>query len=102
MVVLLAAHFSRAGNDLLAILVLLLPLLFFLKQKWVIQSLEMIAYLSALIWLFGAYQYIEIRIAAGDDWIRLLIIMGSVALYSAWTGFFLRSEKIKSIYGMNE
>jgi len=102
MIILLAAHFSRGGNDILAVLTLLIPFLFFIKQKWVITSLEVIAYLSALVWLFGAYQYIQLRIASGDDWMRLLIIMGCVALYTAWTGFFLRSDKIKKVYGMNE
>ncbi|MBT3228688.1 MAG: hypothetical protein HOD43_10365 [Candidatus Marinimicrobia bacterium] len=102
MIILLAAHFSRSGHDLLAILSLPIPLLFFVKQKWVIIALEIVAYLSALVWLFGAYQYIQIRSATGDDWVRLLIIMGCVALYSAWSGFFLRSGKIKEVYGMNE
>jgi len=102
MIIFLAAHFSRGGNDILAGLTLLIPFLFFVKQKWVIISLEVVAYLSAVVWLYGAYQYIQLRTATGDDWIRLLIIMGGVALYSAWTGFFLRSEKIKETYGMNE
>ena len=102
MIILLAAHFSRGGNDVLAVLTLLIPFLFLIKQKWAIISLELLAYLAAVIWLYGAYAYMQIRIAAGDDWIRLLIIMGGVALYTAWVGFFLRSEKIKDIYGMNE
>jgi len=102
MIILLAAHFSRADNDILAGISLLIPFLFLIKQKWVILSLEIVAYVAAVFWLIGAYQYIQSRIAAGDDWIRLLIIMGAVALYSAWTGFFLRSKKIKDIYGINK
>ena len=102
MIILLAAHFSRGGNDILAGLTLLVPFLFLIKQKWVIISLEIFAYLAAVIWLYGAYEYIQIRIASGDDWVRLLAIMGGVALYTAWTGFFLRSQKIKAVYGMNE
>jgi hypothetical protein len=101
MIIFLAAHFSRGGNNILAVLTLLIPFLFFVKQKWVIISLEIVAYLAALVWLYGAYGYIQLRIATGDDWIRLLVIMGGVALYTAWTGFFLRSDKIKEVYGMN-
>jgi len=101
MVILLAAHFSRANNDVLAFITLLVPFLLFIKQKWVIHTLEIIAYLSAFVWLFGAYQYIQIRIAAGEDWIRLLVIMGVVALYSAWSGFFLRSPRINKVYGID-
>ncbi len=102
MILLLAAHFSRAGNDIVAGITLLIPLLFFIKQKWVITTMEVIAYLSAIVWLYGAYQYIQIRIATGDDWIRLLVIMGAVALYTAWTGFFLRSPRIRKVYGLDE
>ncbi len=101
MILLLAAHFSRANNNILALVVLLIPFLLFVKQKWVIQTLEIVAYLSAVAWLYGAYQYIQIRIATGDDWMRLLAIMGIVALYSAWTGFFLRSPKIREKYGID-
>ena len=102
MIILLAAHFSRGGNDILAGLTLLIPFLLFIKQKWVIISLEILAYLAAVVWLYGAYVYIQVRIATGDDWIRLLAIMGGVALYTAWAGFFLRSDKIKAVYGMTE
>lgn len=102
MIILLAAHFSRAGNDILAGIVLLIPLLFLIKHKWVILTLEVIAYLSAVVWLYGAYEYIQVRVANGSDWYRLLAIMGGVALYTAWTGFFLRSETIKKTYGLME
>lgn len=100
MIILLAAHFSRAGNEILAGITLLIPFLLLIKHKWVIYSLEILAYLSSVIWLQGAYQYIQIRVASGDDWVRLLAIMGTVALYSAWTGYFLPSDKIKEVYGL--
>ena len=102
MILILAAHFSRGSNNILAGLTLLIPFLFFVKQKWVIISLEVFAYVAAVVWLYGAYEYIQVRIASGDGWIRLLIIMGVVALYTAWTGFFLRSDKIKEVYGMTK
>ena len=99
MILLLAAHFSRAGNDILAGLVLLVPFLFFIRQRWVIVGMEWIAYAASLAWLYSAYQYIQIRIATGDDWLRLLIIMASVAFYTFWSGIFLRNEKMMLRYG---
>ncbi len=101
MIIFLAAHFSRGNHNVLAIASLLIPFLFFVKQKWVILTLEIVAYLASVIWLYGAYGYIQLRISTGDDWLRLLIIMGCVALYTAWTGFFLRSDKIKEVYGID-
>lgn len=102
MILLLAAHFSRANNDILAVLTLAIPLLLFIKQKWVIDTLQAISFLSALIWMYGGYQYIQLRIETGDDWLRLLIIMGGVALYSLWSGYWLRSPQIKETYGASE
>lgn len=100
MVILLAAHFSRADQTLLAILILLAPALLFIRQKWVIYSLQGLAYLGSIAWLVSAYRYIQVRIATGDDWIRLLIILGAVALYTFWAGYFLRSPRIDARYGL--
>jgi len=99
MILLLAAHFSRANNNLLAFVILVIPFLLFIKERWVIQVLQGVAYLATLVWIFAAYDYILIRIADGDDWQRLLIIMMAVALYSAFSGYFLMSKRVKERYG---
>jgi hypothetical protein len=100
MIILLAAHFSRADQNILAALVLLAPSLLFIRQKWVIYVLQGVAYVGSIAWLYSAYRYIQIRIATGDDWIRLLIILGVVALYTFWAGYFLRSSRIDDRYGL--
>jgi len=102
MIVLLAAHFSRANNNILAVLTLAIPLLLFVKKKWVIDALQIVSYLAALVWVYGGYQYIQLRIEAGDDWVRLLFIMGAIALYSVWSGYWLLSEKVKETYNTNQ
>ncbi len=99
MIILLAAHFSRADQNLLSIVVLLAPFLLFIRAKWVILSLQGLAYLATLAWLYSAYTYVQARIASGDDWLRLLFILGGVALYTFWAGYFLRSKQIESRYG---
>ena len=102
MILLLAAHFSRANNNILAIVTLAIPLLLFVKKSWVIDVLQGMGYLSALFWIYGAYQYIQLRIEAGEGWIRLLLIMGAIALYSVWSSYFLRSKQIKDTYGITK
>lgn len=99
-IILLAAHFSRAGMDALSALVILLPFLLFIKRPWVIQLLQTVAFLGVVAWLYSAYQYVQIRIANGDDWLRLLIILGAVALYTLWSGVFLRSGVMLEKYGL--
>ena len=102
MILLLSAHFSRANNNVLAIITLLVPFLLFVKKSWVIQVLQGIGYLASVAWLFSAYQYIQQRIANGDDWVRLAIIIFTVAVYSAWSSYFLGSQPVKETYGLNK
>jgi len=98
MILLLAAHFSRANNDAVAVLILLIPFLLFIKKSWVIQVLQAVGYLASVAWLFSAYQYIQLRISAGEGWIRLAFIIVAIALYSAWSSYYLGSEKVKDTY----
>ena len=102
MILLLAAHFSRGGQNLLAFFSLLLPFLLLIKGRWVIQTLQAMAYLAAAVWILSAYRYLQTRLANGDDWVRLLLILGAVALYSAWSGYFLRSAQMDARYGFSE
>ena len=100
MILLLAAHFSRADSPVLMLAVLGFPFLFFLRKVWTLQVLQVVAYTAAVIWIFSAYEYMVIRISEGHDWQRLLIILFSVAIYSAWTGYFVNSKKMRQIYTM--
>lgn len=99
--ILMAAHFSRAGHDLIAVFVLLIPFLLLIRKPWVIHALQYTAYLAAAVWLYAAYEYVELRIDQGDDWLRLLFILGAVAIYSAWSGYFLMSDAVKARYGLD-
>lgn len=100
MILLLSAHFSRAGNPVLMFLVLGIPFLFFVRKAWVIQALQVVAYAATIVWVFSIYEYVVQRIMNGDDWLRLMIILLAVALYSAWTGYFLTAGKFKEYYGI--
>lgn len=102
MILILAAHFSRANSNILAVLALLIPFFLFIKKAWVIDVLQMLGYLAAVVWIFTGYQYVQLRIASGDDWIRLVFIIAAVAVYSAWSAYFLRSDRVKEIYGISK
>ncbi|MBT5268334.1 MAG: hypothetical protein HOL70_02690 [Candidatus Marinimicrobia bacterium] len=101
MILLLAAHFSRAGKDVLVIVILLIPFLFFIKQRWVIQLLQGVAFYATLVWSWSTYEYVSARMANGDDWIRLLFILVALAVYSAWCGYYLLSDRVKELYSFN-
>jgi len=98
MALILAAHFSRADQPILAVIVLLIPFLLFIKHSWVIYVLQTVGYLAAVIWIFVTYHFVQLRLAAGQDWVRLVIILGLVALYSAYSAYRLSAPDIRASY----
>lgn len=95
---LLAAHFSRAGIFPLMILSLAIPLLLFVKKRWVARSIQVLLVLGAAEWIRAMMGYIEIRKSIGDDWTRLAIILIVVALLTALSGLVFRGKKLRSAY----
>ena len=95
---LLAAHFSRSGMFPLVILSLIVPLLLFIKRKWVPLLMQILLLAGALEWIRSMLLYIEMRKAIGDDWIRLAIILSVVALLTAISGLVFRGKSLKKLY----
>ncbi len=102
MMLLLAAHFSRADQTLPAIISLLIPFLLFVKQSWVLFTLQIAGYLAAVVWVFAAYHFVQLRMAAGENWLRLVIILGLVIVYTLWASYTLPSEAMKAAYQQDD
>jgi hypothetical protein len=85
--VLLAAHFSRAGNILLAGLIVLLALLLLVREPWAGWVLRIVLVAGAMEWLLTLFRLVRERRALGDDWARLAAILATVSavtLLAAW------------------
>lgn len=78
--VVLAAHFSRGGSNLLAAALLLAPLLLLVRESWAGWTLRVLLMLGGLEWIRTLVRLVGERRAAGDDWTRLAVILGVVAL----------------------
>ncbi len=96
---LLAAHFSRIDLVPLMILSLLLANLLFIKRLWVARALQAALVLGAMEWIRALIMYVIRRKEAGEDWTRLAIILGVVALFTALSALVFQGRKIKQIYG---
>jgi hypothetical protein len=95
---LLAAHFYRAGLPLLMWLCVALPLLPLLRRAWVPTLLQALLVLGALEWLRTLWVFASMRVAFGEPWIRLALILGGVALFTALSGLVFRSRHLRSHY----
>lgn len=85
--VVLAAHFSRAGNDWLAVLALVAPHLLLLRKPWAGWTLRVALLLGGFEWIRTTVRLVGQRRAEGDDWTRLAIILVAVAILTfaaAW------------------
>ncbi len=99
---LLAAHFSRANLLPLAILALTIPLLLFVKKRWVVRTIQVLLVLGALEWVRIMLYYVDNRRSIGEDWARLAIILSCVALLTMASGLIFQMKKLRQVYGFGE
>jgi len=92
--ILLAAHFSRIEQDLLAILVLFFPLLFLIKRMWIVRIFQIYLVFGGIIWIGRLLHLRSIRISQGEPWLRLSVILGLVASVTLISALSLQNKKI--------
>lgn len=97
-VLLLAAHFLRQSEFILLVLCVLTPLLFLVRKRWSLFALQMLMYLGAIIWTSTTVQIVQERLSSGEPWVRLIIILGAVILFTVGAGLLLNSSVIKDKY----
>lgn len=95
---LLGAHFYRSGMLVLTSLSLFILFLLFLRKRWVPRLFQVLLVLGALEWLRSMYFFIAMRIAWGESWTRLAIILGTVALLTALSGLVFKNRKLRAYY----
>ena len=99
---LLAAHFSRANMFPLVLVSLALPFLLLIKRSWAARSIQVLLLLGAAEWIRSMFGYIEVRRSIGEDWTRLAIILGAVALLTACAGLVFRGKALKKRYELEK
>ena len=88
---LLGAHFLRFGH-LVAVglcLALLIPL--FLRSPGARRLVRGALALGALLWVWVLVQDVQIRLAEGAPWVRLVCILGAVAVFTGGSSWLLQA-----------
>lgn len=93
--VLMSAHFSRAQNDGLALVFLIMPFLLLIRKRWITYIFQVLLIAGAIIWIESMVGYIRIREAAGQPWERLAIILSVVALFTGASALVFRTKKLR-------
>lgn len=95
---LLAAHFFRAGQLVIVFVLLgLLPLLM-VRKFWVPWVMQIVLLLGAVEWLRTLVFVAQMRIEYDMPWTRLAIILGAVALFTACSGLVFRGKALRKRY----
>jgi hypothetical protein len=87
---LLAAHFFRAGLTPLAALCATAVGLLFVRATWATRTLQAVLALGTFEWIRTAWVFATARAAAGQPYGRLLVILGLVAVVTVVAALALR------------
>jgi len=93
---LVAAHFFRSGQVIFVTLVLCMPLLLLVRQSWVPRVIQVVLLLAAIEWLRTLIDIAQLRMHIGEPWMRMAVILGAVALFTAASGLVLRSASLRA------
>ena len=93
---LLAAHFFRAGLMPLTVLCVMLLGLLFVRKAWAVRVLQAVLALGALEWLRTAWVFAAARAAQGQPYGRLLAILGAVAAVTAIAALLLSRPALRN------
>ena len=70
-----------------------------LRRAWVPRLFQVVLLLGAAEWLRTLYLFAAERVAFGQPWTRLALILGGVALFTALSGLVFRSRGLRTRYG---
>lgn len=88
----LGAHFLRAGALALVLLSLALLVPLFVPRPMAQTGVRWALLLGALVWVGALVEGVQGRLALGQPWLRLALILGGVALFTGWAGWRLRGQ----------
>lgn len=98
---LLAAHFFRIEEHVIVVICVCFPFLLLFRKKWAARIIQLILCIGSLEWFRTIYIDIELRMQENESWLRLAIILGMVAVFTALSSLVFRFKTIRKIYGFN-
>jgi hypothetical protein len=96
--VVLGAHFLRAGDIVMVGLALVVLGLLGVRRAWAARSLQAVLLLGAAEWVRTLLRLYAERREAGQPALRMAIILGGVALVTALSALVFRASRVRSWY----
>lgn len=89
---LLGAHFMRSGNVALVAACAVFPLLLLFRRSWAVRATQAFLVVAAGTWAWTAFEIAHRRVAAGQPWARMAVILGAVALLAVLAAGLLQAR----------
>lgn len=93
---LVAAHFLRTGSMGLVLVCLLVPVLLFVRRAWAVTLVRVYLVLATLEWLRTLSNNVAERLAVGEPWLRMALILAAVAAFTAMSAWLVRVRADKA------
>jgi hypothetical protein len=93
---LLAAHFYRAGWLLPALLSVLLLGLLAVPRPWAARTLQVALVLGSVEWLRTLAAFAAERLSLGQPVLRLVLILGAVALFTLAAAWMFQHRSLRT------
>lgn len=98
---LLGAHFFRAGNYPLVGAVIVLLVVVWIRKPWVARVLQVALLLGGVEWARSLFEIAQRRMQEGQPYLRLIAILGSVTLITAGSALLFLTRGLKRRYGLD-
>jgi hypothetical protein len=98
----LAAHFYRAESPVGVVAALALVAVAFVRRPWAPRVVQAGLVLGALEWLRTMATFAALRIAAGQPYMRMIVILAVVALATALAALVFERRAMRRRYGLRD
>ena len=98
---LFVAHIMRSFGIIWAMAILILLFTLFIRREWIIRLWQIIIAFEIVEWIRTTIVIVQLRLAVEMPYLRLLIIMSAVILFSLCVIYWLRRENITAFYNKN-
>jgi hypothetical protein len=97
-ILLLGAHFFRAGNIALVLCSVVILLILLIRKPWVARSVRIVLVIGGIEWIRTAVILARMRQAGGEPWVRLVLILGAVAVLTICSSLVFGSRSMRERY----
>ena len=95
---LLGAHFCRGGSVVAAAACVATPLLLLVRRRVALRAVQCALAAGIPIWIHTTVVLTRMRMQLGAPWLRMLLILSAVALFTGLCVWLLNSKQVKQRY----